>query len=419
MKRYAREKTPPPVKPVQRVEVTDKYRKLKWVMVAVFLALGVTLIAFGVREYFNQEPGWQVVQITSAEDTSCSGEFVFSYLFGAGELPANQEVNQVSTLYTETAVHAYRLFHEEECFEGVYNPGYLNTHIGETVTVEEPLYRAFSLLEQSGTRALYLAPVYNEYRAMFSCDLDDRAALYDPDRDAEQAEYISALMGFVSSQDAVKLELLGENRVRLLVSEEYRSFAEKWEITGFIDFFWMKNAFIADYLAEQMTENGFTNGTISSYDGFSRNLDTTDRSYRLNLFDMQENTVYQAAVMEYQNLSAMVTLRAFPVHTMDTVHYYVWQDGNVSHCYISPETGKNAASVNALTGYSGDRTCAQVLMELMPVYLADTLDTDKLDALSQTGIQTVYFDGGKLLSTDDTVTFMDFYNDDVVTYSKG
>lgn len=418
MKRYAREKTPPPVKPVQRVEVSDKHRKLKWVLAAVFLALGVTLIAFGVREYFNQEPGWQIVGITSTEEASCSGEFVFNYLYGAGDLPANIEAKELGKLYTEATVHAYRLFSEDTCFEGVYNPAYLNAHPGEAVTVEEPLYRAFSLLEQSGTRALYLAPVYNEYRAMFSCDRDDQAALYDPAKDPEQAEYISALTAFVCSEDAVKLELLGDNRVRLLVSEEYQSFAESWEITSFIDFFWMKNAFIADYLAERMTEKGFTNGTISSFDGFSRNLDTTDRSYRLNLFDKQENTVYQAAVMEYQDLSALVALRAFPVHNMDSLHYYAWQDGTVSNCYIDPLTGKSTAATSSLTGY-GESTCGEILTQLLPVYLKETLDTEALDTLAESGIQTVYFENGKLLSTDDMATFLDFYSDDRVTYTKG
>lgn len=418
MKRYAREKTPPPVKPVQHVEVSDKYRKLKWLLVALFLGLGVVLIALGVKEYFSQEPGWQIVEINSTEEASCSGEFVFSYLYGEGDMPASLEANELSRLYTEATVHAYRLFSEDTCFEGVFNPAYLNAHPGETVTVEESLYRAFSLMEQSGTRALYLAPVYNEYRAMFSCERDDQAALYDPAKDPEQAQYMEALIAFVSDEDAVKLELLGDNRVRLLVSEEYRRFAEEWEITSFIEFFWMKNAFIADYLAEQMTENGFTNGTISSYDGFSRNLDTTDRSYRLNLFDMQEQTVYKAAVMEYQNVSCLVSLRAFPVHGMDSLHYYAWQDGSVSHCYIDPDTGRNMAATSCLTGY-GESTCGELLMRLLPVYLKDTLDTEALDTLAQDGIHTVYFENGKLLSTDDTVTFMDFYSDDVVTYTKG
>ncbi len=44
-------------------------------------------------------------------------------------------------------------------------------------------------------------------------------------------------------------------------------------IGSFIDFSWMRNAFIADYLAEGLAARGFGKGALTSFDGFARNLE--------------------------------------------------------------------------------------------------------------------------------------------------
>lgn len=44
----------------------------------------------------------------------------------------------------------------------------------------------------------------------------------------------------------------------------------------------MKNAFITDYVADVMIDNGYTLGSLTSYDGFTRNLDQTSAITKLN-----------------------------------------------------------------------------------------------------------------------------------------
>ena len=52
-------------------------------------------------------------------------------------------------------------------FDGVKNLYYINQHPNEEIEVEEVLYQAFSLLEKYGNRAIYLAPVYIQYKNLF------------------------------------------------------------------------------------------------------------------------------------------------------------------------------------------------------------------------------------------------------------
>lgn len=80
----------------------------------------------------------------------------------------------------------------------------------------------------------------------------------------------------------MNVELLGGNQVKLSVSDDYLAFAEKNFISDFIDFSWMKNAFITDYVADVMIDNGYTLGSLTSYDGFTRNLDQTSAITKLN-----------------------------------------------------------------------------------------------------------------------------------------
>lgn len=69
----------------------------------------------------------------------------------------------------------------------------------------------------------------------------------------------------------------------------------------------MANAFIVDYIADTMRANGFVRGSVSSYDGFVRNLDDLSGSeYAFNIFNRVGNTVHQAGVMRYDHAMSIV-----------------------------------------------------------------------------------------------------------------
>ena len=54
--------------------------------------------------------------------------------------------------------------------------------------------------------------------------------------------------------------------------DEYADFASQNDIGEYPDFFWLKNAFIVDYIAEHLAENSYIHGTITTYDGYTRHL---------------------------------------------------------------------------------------------------------------------------------------------------
>ena len=94
-----------------------------------------------------------------------------------------------------------------------------------------------------------------------------RSLIRRPDDDAA-AEETAAVAAFTQNPDDISLELPGENQVCLHVSDAYQAYAAEMGYTAYLDFFWMKNAFLIDYLADTIRGEGYQLGIISSKDGF-------------------------------------------------------------------------------------------------------------------------------------------------------
>ncbi len=401
-------------KPTVPVQMPEKHRKLRIVLIVVLLAVGAALIANAVADYLIVDPGWSTISVSIKD--SCSGDFVFKYYLGASGKAPNVEQRQITSLYAQSAKEAYQIFHTEQLWDNVRNVAYLNAHPNETVQVPETLYQAFRLLEN--TRYLYLAPIYNRYVGMFMSEGDWVAETYDPNKNPTAAKFFSEVLTFTGDEAAVKLELLENNQVKLCVSESYLQYAETQEITAFIDFYWMKNAFIVDYLADALISAGYRNGNISSFDGFARNLDNTDLRYRLNIFDRVGNDRYSAAVLEYEKVGAFVALRNYPTSKLVVGQYYKWADGTFTSCHIDPVTGLSKSALNDLLGYSRTLGCAEILLQMFPYYVTEEWDNAAVKTLQSGGVETVYCENHEIFASDSGVTFVDFYKDDKATYKK-
>lgn len=418
MRRDRRKNNMPGVEPIQKIQISDSHRTLKIWLVVVLAAFGITLIVTSLMGMLSTNPGWVSISTGQSPQESCSGDFYFQYLLGVGDQAANLEQRQVTDVYARAAKDAYEIFHAEQSFPGVNNVWYLNQHINEEVLVPQALYEAFALLEKYENRAIYLAPLYRQYLGLFLSSEDSVAQSYDPTKDDRAKAYVEEILAFTGAEEMIDLELLGENRVKLRVSEAYLQYAREQEITVFIDFNWMKNGFIVDYLAQELIQAGYSNGVLSSFDGFQRNLDTTNRSYRLNVFDRVGQDVYPAGVLEYADIIAMVTLRNYPTSELAVQQYYQWKDGSYTSCHIDPTNGCSKSAVNDLTGYSRTLGCSEILMQLFPVYVADSLDETALAALSGQGVATIYCKDYEIFTSDASAAILQLYQDENIVYRR-
>lgn len=405
----------PDPKPVEKVELSEKHFTLRLVIVIASLAVALVAIGFGIYSLLTTEAGWREIAATAYEKGNLSSEFVFQYELGRDGRSATKEYKQLTAYYTDLVNEAYHLFHSEECVEGVHNVAWLNAHPNETATVSETLYQAFSLMQERKSRLLYLGPVYADYACLYLCENDTDSADYDPHRNAEAAAYYAAVCAFAGSDDHITLELLSGNQVRLSVSAEYLAFAEQHHIGTFIDFAWLKNAFIADFLADRLTGAGYTAGYLLSYDGYARGLDDTPYTY--GIYDKTADGVYPAARVTPAQRVAAVTLCAYPTAPLDDFRFYVSDSGFVRTPYIDPADGFDRAAVNDLFVYSPGGSCAGIALAVAPIYTSDTLDEGALAALQGEGIRFVRCADRTVRYNDPTLSLTDLFSQNGVTYT--
>lgn len=398
MRKYGRDNRPY-VKPVKRIELSEKNVKLRWIAIVVLLGIGVVGIGAGLMSALNTEPGWQEVEVSSRE-ANCAGEFTLMYDFSSAGGGATAQYKQLTALYTEAAEKAYRLFSAEVVEEGLYNIGWLNAHVNEPVKVESELYGALSLAAAYDNRHIFTAPAMVEYNRVFLCENDEEAARYLPSGDPEMVAWLAELGSFVNDPEMIRLELIGEDQVQLTVSEEYLAYAQFHEIETFLDFGWMKNAFVADYLASVLTQNGYTNGYLVSYDGFTRNLDQRGMEYTFNLFDRKGTEINMPAQMAYHVPMSIVFLRDYPMNELDRWHYFAFADGNVVTAMLDTADCMSKSSAHNLVGYSVTAGCGEILLQMAPQFTADTLDEAALKAMPENDIHAIWFEGRNLLHTD-------------------
>lgn len=384
------------LRPVKRIEVEEKHLKLRIVLVVLAIIIAVTAFSYGIHALLKRNSGWQSVDAYPS-GVDCSGDFTLQYYFDGIGSSATVEYKAVSAVYTTALEEAYLLYDSE---------GYLaeiNAHPNEEVEVDPTLYRALEMIQTAGNRCLYLAPVYVEYNRVFLPQNEDEAARYDPGQNDEIAAYVAELAAFANDPSQIDLELLGQNRVRLNVADQYLTYAKENGITEFLDFGWMRNAFITDYIADALLQNGYKSGYIASFDGFTRNLDESGQSYSFNLFDRLDNAVYCPAIMSYTAPMSMVYLRNYPLSNADRWHYFSFSNGQIASVFVDPQDGMTKSATDNLVAYSESASCAEILMEISPVFLTDVLDEAALETLPEQGIHAIWFEGTVLKHTQESL----------------
>lgn len=383
---------------VEKIELSTSNIVLRAIGAGVLIL--VALICFGVAlsDFFNTQPSWEEITVES-DSVNCSTDFIFNYDFTDYGGDASAAYKLLTSLYSEACEDAFLIFTKDVLDDSVHNLAYLNAHVNETVTVDPTLYEALELLVNSGSRHIFLAPVYVEYDRVFSSSSAEEASWYDPAQNEEVNSYVKELVSYCSDPEMIRLELLGDGQVYLHVADAYLAYAEENALDDFLDLGWMTNAFIIDYLAEVLTEGDYTCGYLSSYDGFTRNLDVRGQSYSFNLFDGQSDTINLPAVFSSSDPVSIVALQSYPMDEKDSWYYFDFCENYTVSAHIDPADGMNKCYYDDLVSYSSEAGCAEILMAMLPSFIADEFDPSVFDAW-QEDIYTIWFDGFTLGHND-------------------
>lgn len=362
----------PSPRPVQKIELSEKHLFLRVAAVILLVTMGIGTIGYALFSMLHVEKGMTAIEANNGSLADVAEEFLFQYDLGRGKLSATTEQKALTLLYGEAARKAYMLFAEREEFDEVINVAYLNRHCNETVQVPKELYQALETCLKDSNRMLYLAPLYGLYSSVFHSREDWEAAMADPLKNAEAMDSLRELMEYVRDPEMVELKLLGKDAVELSVSPEYQKYLqENWEEI-YLDFGWTKNAFVIDYMADLLIEGGFTHGSLSSFDGFVRNLDEECEGFEYPVYHLEGNVISPLEPFSYDGAISIVYLRNFPLTELEQGRYYVYSDGETRVPYVDPEDGISKAPDCGILGYSKGRQkgCGELLMEMLWDYFS-------------------------------------------------
>lgn len=407
----------PHPRPVEKIQLPEGNVGRRLIAAAILLLIGGGALAYAFTQLMTPESGWRAMEASTSQGPNCGGELVFLYELGAGGASPAAENRAISALYSDACRTLFQLFHTVESFEGVTNLRDLSLHPNETLTVDGMLYRALETVQRSGNRTIYLGPVYARYGDLFFCQDDAQLTDFDPRISGDVAREYETLAAWARDRSAIDLRMLGDNQVCLYVSEDYLAFARREGVERFLDFGWLKNAFVVDALAELMIENGFTHGTISSYDGFQRNLDSRETDYSLSVLDYVDGVVCPAAVLNYRGPRSVVCLQDYAMDDLDWQRIYRLENGETRTTYLSPEDGLCRSAAHSLIAYSDQMGCGEIALGLAPVYVAEELEPGALDGLAREGIQSIYCRDRVIYATEPGVTLTKLYEGDGVRYT--
>ena len=156
MGRTAKNRDLPHLPPVEKIELSSKHLVPRIVAAALLLLIGAGALAYAFGAFMSGESGWREIEVSTPNELTCGSDFVFTYNIGASGASASVEARAVTALYTQAATHAYRVFDTVRSWEGVGNLYDVNHHTNEIVEVDPVLYAAVSLLEERGSRAMFL-----------------------------------------------------------------------------------------------------------------------------------------------------------------------------------------------------------------------------------------------------------------------
>lgn len=389
--------------------IENPKKRLRIVILLLLLAVG--FFSYGIISFLSRQSGWE--QIYTNENTPVSGEFNLQYNLGKN---ANADFRRVTLVYTDAMKKAYGVFGMEE--SQVYkNVFYINQNPNREIEIEPELYNVFEQFAQHDNRSYLLAPIYSEYDKLFMCSEDYETVELNPFNNTELQKYFSEVLNFVHDSNHVELQLKGNNRVELFISDEYLKFAEANGIEKYIDFYWYRNAIITDLVAAELRNNGLTKGYITSNDGYAVRLDDSGDVFSTYVYDREGNVIRDVATMDYDKPLSMVSYHSYSLNDSLTDYYYQYSNGNTVNGYVDYNDGLSRSALNDLVVYSYDSSCLDIVLNSAECYITDIFLSDVTDRLKDSGIYSVYTINREIYHNDSRVKLKDLFDKNGIKYT--
>lgn len=393
-------------KPVKKIELNEKNVKLRFILFILSFLVVVACAILIFVNLFKKESGFTTIE--AYPTINMQNDFVFSYDVGNTDLSITEEINNLSNKYTSLLEFSYIQFdiysdHDQK------NINYINNHINQDIQISELLYDSIEDVVNENEKLLYLAPIYAYYNDMFSTELD--LNMLDPYQNINVQNYFKDILDYINS-NSIKINLLSNNTINLYVSEDYINYLNENDVFYYIDFGFLKNSFIIDYIAENLLLAGYNKGNIKSYDGYFVNLDSSlDYNFVIDVLDNVNNFGSRVCNFTVKGKTSVVQFRNFMYYQNDIYRYVKMPDNSFRHIYIDHNDGLSKSSTNSLTSYSTELSCSEIALKTYRGFISDNFSLPTTDQIKQVWIvnTSIYYN-------DQSISLQNLYDINNVKY---
>lgn len=387
------------LKPVEKIELNEKNIKIRIILFILSFCVIIASVVGIIIGLNKKDSGWSEIDANPVSEYSCADDFVFYYNLGLNELDIKTEEKLISAEYTKAIEYSYKLLNKYKEYQDIKNLYYINNHPNEEIEVDEYLYDSLKMVSSS-SYLIYTSPIVDMYEALFSAPTDLDASKLNPKINENLKELYLKICSFITDKEKIELRFLGNNKIYLYVSDEYDSFLKENEIVGYIDFSFFKNAVIIDYVAKQLSSQNYKYGYISSYDGYSINLNDSGNYPFEQTVLAQSNTSYtEAASIDFVGSISVVQYRSFLYFENDSVRMRKL-NGEVFSLYFDESDGINKYSKDMITFYSKNLSCLEITLATYKQFIKSTYSDAFYDE-----IDFIYVENYDIKYSDSNIKF--------------
>lgn len=240
---------------------------IKKTLYALTVIVIVSLLAVKLYDMLHREPGYYQIEPSSQYLGELKDAPVrLTYYLDGSTNQIKRTQGEVQKAYTDVLLLATRQLDAETVHKGINNIASVNASSGEELRVSPELYRVLkdAYGKQGAHYRLLSGALWSEWQKLLY--LDD-PAVFDPANNSDTLQRLSRLAAL---QDAGALIFTDDAAcsLSLRVSEDYRALLTEYEITApVLHLGRLRDAYLMQWVADALTEKGFTKGYLTSVDG--------------------------------------------------------------------------------------------------------------------------------------------------------
>ena len=357
------------MRPVEKIEVSEKHILLRVIILIIAIAAVIGSAVFIIVNLSTKDKGWTRIELSRNKLND-----LYYFYYELGDEPT-KEYKELTSLYKTSLEKVYILFDEKEAYDDINNIYYINNNPNKEIAIDGLLYNAIKEVMDNNSKSIFMGGIIPYYDSVI-LGSSANISYYDIKTNEDMKNRATKYINYINDKNHFEFKLLDGNKVLLYQSDEFSKFLSDYELTV-LNFTYLKNAYILDYLDDVFSSKLYKSGYIYSLDGYLLNLGS-HIEYTFDILDEYNNKASTAASIKYAEKRKYVTFKNTITNKSDYDYIRILEDGSRRTYYIDNTDGISKESLRYLTGYSNTNSLSKIALEMEKCYISNEFDKNLL-----------------------------------------